>query len=231
MQCSDILCTSAPASSTRIRVHRVVESGLVVKAARVKKVCTILRFATKSELRGLCRVFGESTTAGQRCRLPKSSEPKVLWINDIINVVCGSDVGESGFTPRTAHDGIDLEFDGLSELFITIRYSRYAFTRRTSGGLEDGCDPLLSSLICHSNPYKSAGDEDDPVVADNDDNAIFEDSEFEDDDGRLYRVLQIHATNVVATCIYPRLGNDMYRTNKVFDAVLVKDLIQQRLTG
>ena len=115
LQCRDILCTSTPASSTRTRVHRVVESGLVVKAARVKKVCTILRFATKRELRGLCHVFGESATAGQRCRLPKSSEPKMLWINDIVNVVCGADVGESGFTPRTAHDGVDLEFDGLSE--------------------------------------------------------------------------------------------------------------------
>ena len=50
-------------------------------------------------------------------------------------------------------------------------------------GLEDGSNPLLSSLICHSNPYKNAGDEDAPVaVADNDDNVI-----FEDDDGRLYQ--------------------------------------------
>ena len=99
-------------------------------------------------------------------------------------------------------------------------------------GLEDGCDPLLSSLIRHSNPYENAGDEDAPgAVADNDDDAIFEDSEFEDDDGRLYRVLRIHATNVVATCIYPRLGNKMFGSNKVFDVVLVKALIQQRLTG
>ena len=91
----------------------MVESGLVVKAARIQKSCTVLRFSTKTELLGLCRVLGESVTAGQRCRLPKSSEPKSLWMNDVINVVCGSDEREAGFTARTPCNGIDLEYDGL----------------------------------------------------------------------------------------------------------------------
>ena len=78
LQCSDILSEADFASSRRFRVHRAVESGLVVKAARVQKECTIMRFSTKTELQGLCRVFGESMTAGQRCRLPKSSKPKTI---------------------------------------------------------------------------------------------------------------------------------------------------------
>ena len=99
-----------------------------------------MRFATKKELQGLCRVVVESVTAGQRCRLPKSLKPRSLWINDIINAVPGSDVREPDFVARTPNDGVDLEFDGVSEIFITIRYSRYAYTAGTTA---EGCDPTL----------------------------------------------------------------------------------------
>jgi hypothetical protein len=137
--------------STRTRRHRVSESGLVVRAVQVNKPSTILRFETKAHLKALCNVFGEATTAGQRCRLPKILTPKSLWPNDIINVVSGSDVCESSFDRKTVHDGVDLEFDGGSELFITVRYRRFAFT---SSSLRDtDCDELLSSLIRRSNPY------------------------------------------------------------------------------
>ncbi len=67
-------------------MYRVTESGLVVRAARKKKSCTILRFETKMHLQQLCMVFGESVTAGQRCRLPRVASPKTLWKNDVVNV-------------------------------------------------------------------------------------------------------------------------------------------------
>lgn len=229
LQCSDILSEADFASSKRFRVHRVVESGLVVKAARVQKECTIMRFSTKQELRGLCRVFGESMTAGQRCRLPKSSKPKSLLVNDIINVVCGSDVREPGFIARTACDGIDLEFDGVCEMFITIRYSRYAFTRTTTSS---GCDPLLYSLICRCDPYKN--DPQDQVACEhnsNTDNEIFNESEFEDEDGHLYRVTKMSSSQIIGTCIYPKRNNPMYGCDKSFDHELVKTLVRQRLNG
>ena len=231
LQCSDVLNPLEFGSSKRSRVHRMVESGLVVKAARVQKSCTIMRFSTKTELMGLCRVLGESVTAGQRCRLPKCSEPKSLRINDIINVVCGSDERESDFTARTPYDGIDLEYDGLCELFVTVRYSRYAFTRNTSlHGITGGCDPLLYSLISRCNPYETTSN---TAVGSNDDNTdtIFDESEFEDSDGRLYRVTKINAVNVVAMCIYPRLNNVMHGCVKSFDLALAKELIRQRLYG
>jgi hypothetical protein len=79
-----------------------------------------LRFELKAHLQVLCDVFGESTIAGQRCRLPKIATPKSLWQNDINNVVCGPDVCELLFDAKTVRDGIDLEFDGGSELFNTI---------------------------------------------------------------------------------------------------------------
>jgi hypothetical protein len=86
-----------------------------------------MRFETKAHLRKLCTIFGESVTAGQRCRRPRVLSPKTLWQNDIINAVFGSDKCEPTFNPRTLRDGIDLEFVGSSELFITIRYRRYAY--------------------------------------------------------------------------------------------------------
>ena len=157
IQCTDIFCASDFRSSKRIRLHRVIDSGLVLKAARMQRTCVLLQFTTKAELRRLCSIFGESTTAGQRCRLPKISTPKGLRINDLIHVVCGSDANEPAtFTSRTrttCDDGVDLEFDGVSELYITIRYTRFAYTR-SSLDVAGGCDPLLSCLICRENPYK-----------------------------------------------------------------------------
>ena len=228
LQCSDIVSEADFASSTRYRVHRVVESGLVVKAARVQKECTIMRFSTKKELRGLSRVFGESMTAGQRCRLPKSSKPKSLWINDIINVVCGSDVREPGFIARTAHNGIDLEFDGVCEMFITMRYSRCAFTRTTTSS---SCDPLLYSLICRCDPYKNDPQDQIGEHHSNSDYEVFNESEFEDEDGCLYRVAQMFSLHIIGTCIYHKRNNPMHGCDKSFDHELVKDLVRRRLYG
>ncbi len=239
LQCSDIINVSDFGSSKRYRVHRMVEVGLVVKAARLQKSCTIMQFSTKTELKGLCQLLGESVTAGQRCHLPKSSEPKSLWINDIINVVRGSDAREACFSTRTPRDGIDFEFDGLCELFITIRYSRYAFTQNTSLlGIAGGCDPLLYSLIARCNPYKrnyDGGEEDNASISSNHNNSetevVINESDFEDSDGCLWRVTSKNTSCVVAKCIYPKLNNVMHGCMKSFDLALAKQLIQQRLTG
>jgi hypothetical protein len=52
-------------TSMRGRIYRVTESGLVVKAARINRSCTVMRFETNTQLHRLCNVFGESVTAGQ----------------------------------------------------------------------------------------------------------------------------------------------------------------------
>lgn len=77
---------------------------------------------------------------------------------------------------------MDLEFDGSSELFVTMCYRRYAYTSNLAG-----CNPILSSLICRHNPYcvleevgSTAGDEDDTASFD-----VIYGSEFEDVDGRV----------------------------------------------
>ncbi len=219
--------------SMRIRRHRITESGLVVKAARVTKSCTILRFETKTHLQRLCNVFGESATAGQRCRLPKISAPKSLLQNDIINVVCGSDDHETAFNIKTVRDGIDLEFDGCSELFITVRYRRFSYT---ANGLVKNADsdPLLLSLIRRLDPYVMLNHE----LVDDDDgksnlSIIAEGSEFEDLDGCLYRVVRIDFSTdyVHARCCYPKRNNGLFGVEKSFDVQLAKELIEQRLNG
>jgi hypothetical protein len=242
LQCKDVLKASDFGSSKRHRVHRTVESGLVVKAARIQKLCTVMRFSTKTELKGLCRLLGESVTAGQRCRLPKSSEPKSLLVNDVINVVCGSDERESDFIARTPCDGIDFEFDGMCELFITVRYSRYVYSKNTS--IAHGCDPLLYSLIARSNPYviqdhQGAFAEEDDITAgingdsDNESESavVVKESEFQDGDGQLWRVTHKSAMHVVARCIYPKHNNTMHGCLKSFDLALARRWIRQRLAG
>lgn len=236
LQCTNLFSASDFRASKRIRIHRVIESGLVVKAARVQKTCVLLRFATKTELQGLCGILGESVTAGQRCRLPKITAPKSLWINDLINVVCGSDISEPTFVSKTTCDGIDLEFDGMCELFITIRYTRYAYTK-SSLEVAGRCDPLLSSLIRRLSPYKqqinnNLREEVDETNIEGDKDSttcVHESDEFEDDDGCVYRVSSMTSTHVSAKCFYPRLDNAMYGCEKVFDLLLTKKLIQQRL--
>ena len=219
--------------SSRTRVYRITESGLTTKAARIQRSCSIMRFETKAHLRRLCTIFGESVTAGQRCRLPRVSSPKTLWQNDIINAVFGSDDREPSFNPRTVRDGIDLEFDGSSELFITIRYRRYAY--RTD--LED-CDPLLASLICHRRLANNENEDDDVSSDDNHDDAeyssitIMSGSEFADDiNGFLYRVTRIDSTRVYAKCFYPRRDNALFEGEKSFDILKTKELIYRRLNG
>jgi hypothetical protein len=164
---------------------------------------------------------------GQQCPLPKVAIPKILGTNDLVNVVCGDDSAET-FLSQTVRDGIDLKFDGSSDLSITIQYSQYAYTRTNL----QGCDPLLSSLICQCDPYAcdpNLGVERGRVVEENSNMLLG--SEFTNVDGRLYRVTIMHMTHIVATCFYPRKDNDLIGCEKSFDMQLAKELIERRLNG
>ena len=228
LQFDDIFDDAACGMSTRIRRHRVNESGLVVKAVQVSSSCTILRFETKTHLQHLCNVFGELATVGQRCRLPKISVPKPLWRNDIINVVYGSDIQEPVFNAKTVCDGIDLEFDGRSELFITVRYRRFSYTGANSLVVSE-CDPLLSALICRRDPYDDLrahepAEEDHVIIAHG--------SEFQDYDGCLYEVLiSVGTTHVRCRCIYPQRDNPLHGLEKLFNLPTAHELIERRLRG
>ena len=220
LQFANFFDDSGSGMSCRVRVHRVIESGGVVKAIRVKKTCTVLQFETVAHLQQLCNVFGDGVTAGQRCRLPKVSAPKTLWINDLINVVCGSGEPEPVFNKRTAQDGVDLAYDGSTELFVTLRYRRYAYDTSL-----EGCDPLLASLLRRQSLFSKHEDEDDGEMP-----IILIGSELEDSNGCLYRVVGLaDVRSVLARCFHPRLNNPRYGKEKVIDIDLANELIQQRL--
>jgi hypothetical protein len=130
------------------------------------------------------------------------SVPKTLWRNDVINVVFGNPDPEPVFNLRTERDGIDFEYDGCAELFITIRYRRYGYGGGTS---LDGCDPLLADLICRRSLHAPTVDNDDGGDDDEDKNIIILiGSELEDVDGCLYRVNRMNdLQSVLGRCFYP----------------------------
>ena len=142
---------------------------------------------------------------------------KFLEQNNVVNVVSGADNAEP-FAAKTERNDIDLEFDGSSELFITVRYRRYAYTTNLAG-----CDPLLSSLILWCDPYSGdTGGEDDTRT-------VMMGSEFEDVDKRLYRVTGMDgAMHVLATCFNPRQDNELFGFEKSFNMVLAKELIEKK---
>jgi hypothetical protein len=85
---------------------------------------------------------------------------------------------------------------------------------------------LLSSLIRRCDPYAF-----DPVLEEvgttgDDDTTVMYGSEFEDVDGRLYRVVRMDATHVFAMCFYPRCSsNELLSCEKAFNLPVAKDLI------
>ena len=153
LQCDSLVDDSASAGVFfRICRQRFSHhSGSVDKAALLIKSCELLWFKTKkAHLQQLFTVIGECVTAGQPCWLPKVSAPKFLLQNAIINVV----MVLTTFSAKAVCDGINLEFDGCSELFIIIQYSWFSYSANCLVNNHVECDTLLSSLINRCDPYR-----------------------------------------------------------------------------
>ena len=79
---------------------------------------------------------------------------------------------------------------------------------------------------------KRVVDEDDDNTDDESESGVVvQESEFQDGDGRLWRVTHINEMHVVAKCIYPKQNNQMHGSSKSFDLTLAKQWIRQRLAG
>ena len=156
--------------------------------------------------------------------IPRSSAPTLLLMNAAHRIL----------------DGIDLEFDGCSVLFVTIRYRRFAYT--TNSLIQAECDPLLFALIGQMDPYNihvNGMEDNNSHEADDQESVIVDGSEF-DFDGCLYRIVQHHGTTttpadkptcVVSKCVYPMDNNPLYGIEKSFDVRVAKELIARRLFG
>jgi hypothetical protein len=160
---------------------------------------------------------------------PLQQDSGAVFRNDVINVVFGSPEPEPAFNLRTERDGIDFEYDGCAELFITIRYRRYGYYG--GGSSLEGCDPLLADLICRRSLRAPTTVDDDNGGDDEEDNniIILIGSELQDVDGRLYRVNGMNDVHSIrARCFYP---NPDIGIEKVFDIERAKQLIEERLNG
>jgi hypothetical protein len=73
-------------------------------------------------------VLGEFVTVEVRKRRPKYRVVDSLHVNDVLNVVAGSEEREVPFKHRTTKQGIDLIYDGTNHVRIRIRYQRYQYT-------------------------------------------------------------------------------------------------------
>jgi hypothetical protein len=128
---SYLLSKVATAIRPPIRRHtsaakRVLESGLELKSLKQGFSSLFVRFETEEELRVLSTVLGELITMEVRKRRPKYKVVESLHLNDIINVVAGSEAREEPFVFRTVKQGIDFIFDGI-QVRIKIRYQRFQY--------------------------------------------------------------------------------------------------------
>jgi hypothetical protein len=148
-------------------------------------------------------------------------------------------VAEAVFKLRTGNDGIDLDFDGCSVLFVTIRYRRFAYT--TNSLIQAECDPLLFALIGRMDPYNihvKGMEDNNSHEADDQESMIGDGSKF-DYGGCLYRIVQ-HGTTIAAadrsTCVfskfvYPMENNPLHGIKKSFDVCTAKEFIERRFYG
>jgi hypothetical protein len=112
---------------------RLVEPGLLLKSTQNTFYSTMIRFETEGELKCLSSVLGELVTMDIRKRRPRYKIVESLHVNDVINVVAGSEEREDPFRFRTNQQGIDLIFDGKSRVQIRMRYQRFQYNLPLAG--------------------------------------------------------------------------------------------------
>jgi hypothetical protein len=123
----------SPTGRIALVSKRVLVPGLLLKAHQTRYYSTMIRFETEDELRALSSVLGELATIDVRKRRPKYSIVESLFLNDIANVVAGSQFREEPFQVRTNMQGIDLLYDG-TKVRIRMRYQRYQYNLPLADG-------------------------------------------------------------------------------------------------
>ena len=215
--------TGMPRKAITSSVKRLLLPGLTLKSVRVLSNSAMIRFETNGDLHAFSKVFGQQVFIEVRKRRPPINQPSLLNVNDAINVVVGSKeraipFKEIGFKD----DGIDLIFDGRSDLKICFRYRKYLYAvSPTTGGNPRNCPKPLKCIIKRMRVCDRAGSELDATSSENGDSSDADDSrdidtgrileaapsvtissEFELN-GKVYRVSRVNQNQVVAVCIYP----------------------------
>ena len=116
-----------PLTRLACATKRVLAPGMLLRSARVVGDSSMVRFETQHELSVLSSVLGELVTVEVRKRRPKYEVVDSLHVNDVLNVVAGSEEREVPFRHRTNKQGIDLIYDGTNHVRLRMRYQRYQY--------------------------------------------------------------------------------------------------------
>jgi hypothetical protein len=183
---------------------RVLRPGMDLSKKSERHECELLRFETQSDLNVLCSILGESSIMNIRAKVPPMRRPgtnetgeRELNENDIINVINGGIVRENPFLRYTNQDGVDLVFDSKNErASLYLRYTMYVY----------GSNRLHKS-VCSERFIKRQRPLCLPPLAAAQEAALQMvivdiDSEFIHNN-QLYRVTEVGAFGIHATCIIP----------------------------
>jgi hypothetical protein len=145
-----------PLNRVASTTKRLLKPGMLLESTPVLSNSTMLRFETQTELSLLSSVLGELVTVEVRKRRPKYSVVDSLHVNDVLNVVAGSDEREVPFRHRTTKQGIDLIYDGTNHVRIRMRYQRYQYLLP----VEDTCPcTILRRALARKIPLGADGSE------------------------------------------------------------------------
>ena len=157
----------------------MVGSGLQKYKMPMDNNCKVLRFETHEQLRAFRSIFGATSLSGVRERAPtlQDNHGKQVKENYVVHYVKGSgSAPENPFRNKTTRRGVDLRFDGVSHLKITVRFQTYIYQTDVTGKPINCPSQHLIQAVSH---YRRVSDQKEPdSVSGNNDNK----NEQEDDD-------------------------------------------------
>jgi hypothetical protein len=172
----------------------MVGSGLQKYKMPTSNTCKVLRFETHDQLRGFRSIFGATSLSGVREKAPTLQENhgKQVKENYIVHYVKGSgSVPENPYRNRTKRRGVDLRFDGVSHLKITVRFQTYVYQTDAAGKPINCPSQHLIHALSH---YRRVADENEPdSVNGNNEN---ENEKVEEDDDNSVSVLSVASSGI-----------------------------------
>eukprot|EP00978_Attheya_sp_CCMP212_P017752 scaffold47783_cov53-Attheya_sp.AAC.6 len=203
----------------------------------------LIRFEIESDLVGLAGLIGERALVNVRANASfcggALNDGRALKENDTIDVVVGGESQATAFRYRSYENGVDLIFDMMDTLVISVRYTGYQFT-----GEEHHKSDMSKRIIERRKRPRclmlgTRADDGDEVDEEEDDNDelldVYLESEFMHE-GSLYRVSRITAKQIFARCIQCADRHDTMRINNNYgeetcfnDLAYVKNQIESRL--
>ena len=197
-------------------MKRITLPGLTIKRRVGHLKSDLLRFETESDLIGLAGLLGERVLVNVRAKPPFSrlENGRDIKENDTVNVVNGGETRPNVFRYRVDSDGVDLIFDGIDSLTISVRYSAY----QLDGGphLTD----MAKRVILRSRPRSvmegGVEEEKEEEEEEEEDIQVYLNEDFEHE-GSFYRVSRIENNRIFARLIQVSNPTEAMRARYVGD--------------